>query len=108
MLRHSRWGRFGFRLSFVAYWWSTVVKHVQSAGWLALLMAVLLAAHFAVVNVAPAVEQIAADDPIVYITATGKRYHRASCGHLKKSKKAVRLSTLPRNYTPCGDCKPPI
>jgi hypothetical protein len=39
---------------------------------LAVVMAVLFAVFFAVVNVAPAVEQIAVDDPIVYITATWK------------------------------------
>jgi hypothetical protein len=80
------------------------VRHFKSLGRLLFVLGVLAAA----VNVAPAVQQGAADDPIVYITATGKKYHRANCGHLNKSKKAVRLSKLPRNYAPCETCKPPI
>lgn len=50
-------------------------------------------------------------DPIeqtVYITKTGERYHRGSCGTLRKSKIAKTLSEAKAlGYTPCGLCKPP-
>lgn len=44
----------------------------------------------------------------VYITKTGERYHRGSCGTLRKSKIAKTLSEAKAlGYTPCGLCKPP-
>lgn len=44
----------------------------------------------------------------VYITKTGERYHRGSCGTLRKSKIAKALSEAKAmGYTPCGLCKPP-
>ena len=47
-------------------------------------------------------------DPYVYITKTGKKYHRETCSYLKKSKIKIRLSEAKRlGYTPCSSCKPP-
>ena len=47
-------------------------------------------------------------DPIVYITATGEKYHRAGCRYLSQSKIAVRLSDAKsQGYTPCSVCDPP-
>lgn len=44
----------------------------------------------------------------VYITKTGERYHRGSCGTLRKSKIAKTLSEAKAmGYTACGLCKPP-
>jgi hypothetical protein len=45
---------------------------------------------------------------IVYITRTGKKYHRAGCRYLKKSKIPITLKEAKRRgYTPCKVCKPP-
>lgn len=50
-------------------------------------------------------------DPIgetVYVTKTGEKYHRGSCGYLSKSKIAMELSEAKAGgYTPCSRCKPP-
>jgi hypothetical protein len=44
----------------------------------------------------------------VYITRTGEKYHRGSCGYLSQSKIAIALSTAKaRGYTPCSVCDPP-
>lgn len=46
-------------------------------------------------------------DPIVYITDTGSKYHRADCRTLKDSKIEKHLSEVIGSYQPCGVCKPP-
>jgi len=44
----------------------------------------------------------------VYVTKTGKKYHRASCRYLSKGKTAVSLSDAKaKGLTPCSVCKPP-
>lgn len=44
----------------------------------------------------------------VYITRTGKKYHRGSCRYLKKSKiKTTLKDACARGFTPCKVCKPP-
>ncbi len=46
-------------------------------------------------------------DPIVYITKTSKKYHRAECSFLRKIRIKIRLSEAKRRgYTPCSRCKP--
>lgn len=47
-------------------------------------------------------------DPIVYVTRTGHKYHRAGCPHLRKSRVAKRLSEVAGRYEPCKRCKPPV
>lgn len=43
----------------------------------------------------------------VYITRTGKKYHRAGCSYLRRSKIPISLiEALARGYTPCSRCKP--
>lgn len=43
----------------------------------------------------------------VYITNTGKKYHRAGCSSLKKSKIAVsKEKAIAEGYTPCSKCNP--
>ena len=50
-----------------------------------------------------------AEDPIVYITKTGTKYHTASCSYLRKSKIPISLSdAIRQGYTPCNRCNPPI
>ena len=48
------------------------------------------------------------NDPIVYVTRTGKCYHRGSCSYLRKSKIPMRLSEARKRYRPCSRCKPPL
>ena len=45
---------------------------------------------------------------IVYITESGKKYHRADCPHLRSGKKEITLKEAKeRGYTPCKACNPP-
>jgi methylphosphotriester-DNA--protein-cysteine methyltransferase len=47
------------------------------------------------------------DAQTVYITKTGKKYHRASCQYLKKSQYAIAIKeAVDREYTPCSVCEP--
>lgn len=43
----------------------------------------------------------------VYITRTGKKYHRGGCRYLGKSKIAKNLKTATASYGPCSVCSPP-
>ena len=44
----------------------------------------------------------------VYITKTGKKYHRGSCSYLRSSKIPISLkNAVARGYTPCSRCRPP-
>ena len=43
---------------------------------------------------------------MVYITRTGKKYHRGSCSYLKSSKISISLTDAKRQYSPCSVCKP--
>jgi endonuclease YncB( thermonuclease family) len=48
------------------------------------------------------------DDPdTVYVTASGKKYHRANCKYVAKSKIAISLKEAQARYEPCTVCKPP-
>ena len=47
------------------------------------------------------------NDPIVYVTRTGKCYHRGSCSYLRKSKIPIKLSEARKRYRPCSRCRPP-
>ena len=42
----------------------------------------------------------------VYITRTGKKYHRGSCSYLRSSKIPISLSDAKRGYSPCSVCQP--
>ena len=49
-----------------------------------------------------------ATDSGVFITSTGKKYHRANCRYLRQSKIPISLSDAKKQgYTPCKVCKPP-
>lgn len=43
----------------------------------------------------------------VYVTRTGKKYHRAGCRSLSKSKIPMSLVAAKQRYGPCGRCNPP-
>jgi endonuclease YncB( thermonuclease family) len=50
----------------------------------------------------------AADDTIVYVTKSGKKYHRADCPHVRSGATQLSLKEArARGYTPCSHCKPP-
>ena len=44
---------------------------------------------------------------IVYVTDTGKKYHRASCYHLQRSKREMTLTEAKNRHSPCVVCDPP-
>ena len=45
----------------------------------------------------------------VYITKTGKKYHRDGCRYLRQSRIPVTLKDAKANgYTPCSVCRPPV
>jgi len=48
------------------------------------------------------------DDPVVYITEGGKKYHKKNCPLVKTGKKGIKLSeALEKGYEPCKACNPP-
>ena len=42
----------------------------------------------------------------VYVTKTGKKYHKSSCRYLSKSKRAIDYSDAKQFYSACSVCKP--
>lgn len=53
------------------------------------------------------VKQKATDDITVYITRTGKKYHRAGCRYLRRNMIPMKLSEARKRYSPCSVCMPP-
>jgi len=48
-----------------------------------------------------------ADDPTVYVTRTGSKYHRSGCRHTAKSgSPTTKSAAIARGLGPCGTCKP--
>ncbi len=47
-------------------------------------------------------------DTVVYVTATGDKYHRSDCGHLRSKFKTTLLDAVIAGYDPCEHCAPPI
>ena len=43
----------------------------------------------------------------VYVTRTGKKYHRENCSSLRRSKIPISLEDASQRYSPCGRCNPP-
>lgn len=52
-------------------------------------------------------ESAGATDEQVYITASGRKYHRAGCKYLSDSAKLISLAEARKSYEPCSRCKPP-
>ena len=49
------------------------------------------------------------EEPLVYITETGRKYHRENCRYLERSKIPILLSTaVSIGYEPCRYCNPPV
>lgn len=52
-------------------------------------------------------EQPASQSVTVYITKSGSKYHRGSCGYLRKSKIPIsKDDAIDRGYGPCSRCRP--
>jgi micrococcal nuclease len=47
-------------------------------------------------------------DEVVYVTDTGRMYHRESCSYLSSSKIAVSFAEASKSYRPCSVCNPPV
>ena len=45
-------------------------------------------------------------EEVVYVTASGTRYHRADCRTAGKDAQAIPLTEAKKSYKPCGRCKP--
>lgn len=43
----------------------------------------------------------------VYVTRSGKKYHRADCVYAKNGATAIPLEQARKSYEPCSRCKPP-
>jgi competence protein ComEC len=53
-------------------------------------------------------QQAQTKEQTVYVTKTGKKYHRAGCRYLLQSKIPMKLEDAKaKGYTPCSVCKPP-
>jgi hypothetical protein len=48
------------------------------------------------------------EDPTVYVTRTGSKYHVAGCQYLRKSAIPMKLSEAVEGYSPCSRCNPPV
>ena len=47
------------------------------------------------------------EDVTVYVTRTGKKYHRDGCSSLRRSKIPISLVEAKQQYGPCSRCNPP-
>lgn len=53
------------------------------------------------------VTKIDTKESVVYVTKTGKKYHKAGCSSLSKSKIEIsREDAIDGGYEACGKCKP--
>ncbi|MFQ5745235.1 MAG: thermonuclease family protein [Acidobacteriota bacterium] len=59
-------------------------------------------------NLARNLEEELDGNLIVYITKTGKKYHREGCPHLSRSSIATTLKYAAKRYRPCSSCSPPV
>ena len=59
------------------------------------------------VSATPASVDTATIDTKVFITATGTKYHRSGCRHLKDSKRSISVDDANKQgYEPCSVCHP--
>ena len=58
-------------------------------------------------KVAPAPAPQKQKEQTVYVTDSGKKYHRAGCRYLSKSQIPIGLSDAKQSYAPCSVCNPP-
>ena len=74
-----------------------------------ILAFLMLGAVFAIPPVPqPTQQQTQTKEQTVYATKTGKKYHRATCRYLSKSKIPISLrDAKAQGLTACSVCKPP-
>ena len=49
-----------------------------------------------------------ANTETVYVTKSGKKYHRDGCNSLRSSKIPMDLEKATARYSPCSKCRPPV
>ena len=49
-----------------------------------------------------------AQSETVYVTRTGAKYHRVTCGSLRSSSIPMPLSQAAARFGPCKNCNPPV
>ena len=70
-------------------------------------LSVILFSGFTLVTTETDNYEVQANEQVVYITETGKKYHKGSCHHLKNSKiKTTKSKAQQAGYTACKVCKP--
>jgi hypothetical protein len=76
---------------------------------LVLLSAAILAPSLSLVAHQPAPgRSVPPKEQTVYVTRTGKKYHRDGCRQLVRSRLPITLREAKQHkYTPCKVCKPP-
>ncbi len=47
------------------------------------------------------------DDQTVYVTKSGKKYHRVTCSYVKNGASSISLRSAAVSHSPCSVCKPP-
>lgn len=55
---------------------------------------------------APEAKPSAGQDDTVYVTRTGRKYHKEGCRFLSRSKIPMKRNEAVEQYEPCGVCKP--
>jgi hypothetical protein len=66
-----------------------------------------LSPSFSAATLPTRVERIQPVTEVVYITKTGKKFHKSSCRYLKSSKlKTTKAEAKEAGYTACKVCKP--
>jgi len=70
-------------------------------------LVVSVSPSFPVVSGNEAVVLSEAVEEVVYVTKSGKKFHKSSCHYLKKSRiKTSRSKAVRSGYTACKVCKP--
>ena len=70
----------------------------------ALILVVLLLAA----AILPVIASSDNGDTLVYVTDTGKKYHREFCGYLRSKHEITLREAAERGYQPCSRCSPPV
>ncbi|TXK77864.1 hypothetical protein [Mesonia sp. K4-1] len=66
-----------------------------------------LSPNFSATTTPTRVEGIQPLTEVVYVTKTGKKFHKSSCRYLKSSKiKTTKAEAKDAGYTACKVCKP--
>ena len=48
--------------------------------------------------------QSSAENIIVFVTRTGKKFHKEGCSYLRKGSRKIKLAEASYKYTPCSRC----